>query len=112
MEEANSLKTIMVHLAVNTVQKQAHIVKTVKIVLNLMAAKAVITAQAQAATYIVVVGAAVQDLDEAETAAMVTTVLRQVKMEESVLAGAAADKAHAAALAAMVLLLSNGEVRI
>lgn len=86
--------------------------KTVKIVLNLMAAKAVITAQAQAATYIVVVGAAVQDLDEAETAAMVTTVLRQVKMEESVLAGAAADKAHAAALAAMVLLLSNGEVRI
>ena len=77
--------------------------KTVKIVLNLMVAKAVITAQAQAATYIVVAEAAVQDLDEAETAARVTTVLRQVKLEESVLAEAAADKAQAAALAATVL---------
>ena len=93
----------MVHLAVHTVQKQTHIVKTVKIVLNLMAAKAVITDQAQAATYIVVEVAAVQDLDEAETAAMVTTVLSQVKMEESVLAAAAADNAQAAALAATVL---------
>ena len=104
MEGARSLKNIIMgHLAVDTVQKQAHIVKTAKIVLNLMAAKEVITAQAQAATYIVVAGAAVQDLDEAETAAMVATVLMQVQMEESVLAGAAADNAQAAALAAMVL---------
>lgn len=103
MEEANSLKNIMVHLAVDTVQEQTHIVKTAKIVLNLMAAKAVITDQAQAATYIVVAGAAAQDLDEAETAAMVTTVLMQVKMEESVLVEAAADNAQAAAMAATVL---------
>ena len=102
----------MVHLAVNTVQKQAHIVKTVKIVLNLMAAKAVITAQAQGGDVYSGGGGGGAGFGRGGDGGDGDYGSKAGKDGGIGAGGAAADKAHAAALAAMVLLLSNGEVRI
>ena len=101
----------MGHLAVKNLEKLAHMLKTVRIALCLMAAKAVITGQPSATTCIRVVAAAAQDLDEAEMAEMSITVVIQATMEKLVLEEAEATVTIPAAQAAMALLLSNGEVR-